>query len=106
MQGSYQVSQGHAHSDKGVWLYQVSLAMPAVMTRGCVINLFAPRVCFPGDIAWRLYDTYGFPLDLTRLMAEECKLSIDMEGFEEAKLRAQVHTPPSSPPPLPSPTMI
>ena len=39
----------------------------------------------PGDVAWRLYDTYGFPIDLTQLMAEEKKLTIDMAGYEEAK---------------------
>uniref|UniRef100_U5EVI9 Alanine--tRNA ligase n=1 Tax=Corethrella appendiculata TaxID=1370023 RepID=U5EVI9_9DIPT len=39
----------------------------------------------PGDIAWRLYDTYGFPVDLTQLMAEEKHLTIDMTGYEEAK---------------------
>ena len=43
-----------------------------------------------GDVAWRLYDTYGFPVDLTRLMAEERKLSIDMAAYEVAKQRAQV----------------
>ena len=43
-----------------------------------------------GDVAWRLYDTYGFPIDLTQLMAEERNLSIDMQVYEEAKLRAQV----------------
>jgi len=42
-----------------------------------------------GDVAWRLYDTYGFPLDLTVLMAEERKLAVDMAGYNEAKLRAQ-----------------
>uniref|UniRef100_A0A7G3AAV5 Alanine--tRNA ligase n=3 Tax=Lutzomyia longipalpis TaxID=7200 RepID=A0A7G3AAV5_LUTLO len=44
----------------------------------------------PGDVAWRLYDTFGFPVDLTHLMAEEKGLSIDMEAYEVAKERAHV----------------
>lgn len=39
----------------------------------------------PGDVAWRLYDTYGFPIDLTQLMCEEKDLTIDMEAYEKAK---------------------
>ncbi|OQX85356.1 alanine--tRNA ligase [candidate division KSB1 bacterium 4484_87] len=35
-----------------------------------------------GEDAFRLYDTYGFPMDLTRLMAEEKNMTIDEAGFE------------------------
>jgi alanyl-tRNA synthetase len=45
----------------------------------------------PGDVAWRLYDTYGFPVDLTQLMAEEKGLTIDVTGYEEAKKLAIVN---------------
>lgn len=44
----------------------------------------------PGDIAWRLYDTYGFPFDLTQLMVEEQGFKIDIPGYEEAKKQAQL----------------
>jgi len=37
-----------------------------------------------------LYDTYGFPVDLTLLMSEEKGLSIDMVAYEESKKQAQV----------------
>lgn len=44
----------------------------------------------PGDTAWLLYDTYGFPVDLTSLIAEERGLEVDMHGFEEEKKAAQI----------------
>ena len=46
-----------------------------------------------GDFAFKLYDTYGFPLDLTELMAREAGLTVDNAGFdklmEEQRTRAR-----------------
>ena len=38
----------------------------------------------PGEDAFRLYDTYGFPVDLTADIARERGLAVDMAGFEAA----------------------
>jgi len=37
-----------------------------------------------GEDAFKLYDTFGFPLDLTELMARERGYTVDVEGFEQA----------------------
>ncbi|NOX86585.1 MAG: alanine--tRNA ligase [Chlorobi bacterium] len=41
-----------------------------------------------GDFAFELFDTFGFPVDLTRLLAREKGYEVDMEGFNEG-LEAQ-----------------
>ncbi len=38
----------------------------------------------PGDVAFKLYDTFGFPLDLTEVIGNEAGFTVDGEGFERA----------------------
>src|SRR5574344_1408396 len=38
---------------------------------------------FPGDVAFKLYDTYGFPADLTQDVVRDRGYTVDMEGFDK-----------------------
>ena len=50
---------------------------------------YAPTRGITGEDAFKLYDTYGFPIDLTNLMAEERGLRVDMAGFEKLMEQAR-----------------
>jgi alanyl-tRNA synthetase len=56
-------------------------------------NAISVKRVFSGSVAFLLYDTYGFPLDLTELMARERGLTVDVAGFnklmEEQRARAR-----------------
>ena len=43
----------------------------------------------PGEAVFKLYDTYGFPHDLTRIMAEERGMVVDLEGYERLMAEAR-----------------
>jgi alanyl-tRNA synthetase len=43
-----------------------------------------PKNIIPGRVAFRLYDTYGFPVELTEELAAENGMSVDRDGFDEA----------------------
>jgi alanine--tRNA ligase len=82
--------------DKGIAIFETSIH-PEERTekiehtgKGVLIvrSLYLDRSQFlvkeiSGALAFELYDTYGFPLDLTELMARERGLSVDTAGFEK-----------------------
>jgi len=43
-----------------------------------------PQKIIPGRVAFRLYDTYGFPIEITEELAHEHGMGLDRKGFEEA----------------------
>lgn len=47
------------------------------------------QTSFPGEMAFRLYDTYGFPLEVTKELCEEAGIEVDEVGYEQALLEAQ-----------------
>jgi len=43
----------------------------------------AGKTVIPGDVVFKLYDTYGFPVDLTADIVKKDNFTVDMEGFEK-----------------------
>ncbi len=48
-----------------------------------IIEQLKNSTVIPGEVVFELYDTYGFPADLSRIVAEDHGFSIDEAGFEE-----------------------
>jgi alanyl-tRNA synthetase len=63
-----------------------TLANGMVLLEAAIRNLRGAKV-IDGDTVFKLYDTYGFPIDLTADVARERGLAIDQPGFEVAMER-------------------
>ncbi len=50
---------------------------------------YVKQLVMPGNIAFRLYDTYGFPLEVTTELCAEAGIGIDLDGYEQAMREAQ-----------------
>ncbi len=72
-------SVGFADPDRGSPTFEFTLddLLKEVSELGQLVQL-------PGEEAFKLHDTYGFPLDLTQVMAEERGLTVDVDGFHKA----------------------
>ena len=93
--GEFTVTVGGGDSERSIeirvngehHLAKVSSVAEELKREGCAAPLVA------AEDAFKLHDTYGFPIDLTRIMAEERGMSVDLAGYErlmeEAKERAR-----------------
>lgn len=61
--------------EKGLSVLEAALASPEFSQSG--------STQIPGETVFALYDTYGFPTDLTNDIARERELTLDMEGYEQ-----------------------
>ncbi len=76
----------HRTLDKGIALFETEaerlLGTDAAPKKGAKKKAQA-QPCLSGDVAFKLYDEQGFPLDLTEVMARERGIAVDKEGFEK-----------------------
>lgn len=67
--------------------FRSELHEPADFKR--IFGTAAAEIVFPGDRAFQLYDTYGFPLEVTKELCEEAGIGLDEFGYEQALVEAQ-----------------
>ena len=70
--------------EQGMKLFEVTAASVGNSSAIGVPAIGLASKQIPGDAAFKLYDTYGFPVDLTADIARERGMSIDMVGYEAA----------------------
>ena len=62
--------------------FQKSLAKGSRILEGEIATLLGSGArTLPGQVAFRMFDTFGFPIELTREMAAEKGLEVDLDGF-------------------------
>jgi alanyl-tRNA synthetase len=68
--------------------FQHTLAVGSALLEDVIAGISsAGKSRIPGEEVFRLFDTYGFPMELTREMAGEKGLEVDEEGFEKAMIK-------------------
>ena len=86
---------GRAEALIGETLKLEETRFKALLDRGLALladetGRLGDRGTLPGDVAFRLYDTYGFPLDLTQDVLRERGLAVDVAGFDAAMAEQRV----------------
>lgn len=70
-------------------LFRRTIARGIEMLEDELANFGSGEKTLGGAVAFRLYDTYGFPLEVTQELCEEAGVAVDLEGYEIALKEAQ-----------------
>ncbi|XP_033115331.1 alanine--tRNA ligase, cytoplasmic-like isoform X2 [Anneissia japonica] len=52
------------------------------------ISKLGSQKTLSGEVAWKMYDSFGYPIDLTNIIASENNLKVDMEEYEEERRKS------------------
>jgi alanyl-tRNA synthetase len=70
--------------DRGITLFEEAAQVAKIhATDGWTNSVPKSAPIIPADVAFRLHDTFGFPVDLTLVMAQERGMSVDIAGYEK-----------------------
>lgn len=78
-----QLSLQQQHIEHVIYTEEVAF-LKTLATGLQLLNQAHPSTLLSGQLAFELYDTYGFPIDLTRLISSEKGMKVDEAGFEAA----------------------
>ncbi len=81
LKGNMELVQKVIFNEEERFLETIDAGLKILFERLDEIKATGERV-FPGDVAFRLYDTYGFPVDLTQDILRGHNIELDMTGFE------------------------
>ena len=71
-------------------LFRRTIAAGSDLLNNWIENLKAKNEnTLDGEAAFKLYDTFGFPLEVTQELCDEAEITVDSEGYEVAMKRAQ-----------------
>jgi alanyl-tRNA synthetase len=72
-------------------LFLKTLQAGSSMLQDYLQNISRPGT-LPGDVAFKLYDTYGFPLEVTIELCQELNIQVDTQGYNTALEEAQIRS--------------
>ncbi len=79
---SLKVSQLKIYDSENISIHNILEFLKKVTGKNLTYN-YDKRIVINGSVVFELFDTYGFPLDLTKLIARENDFLIDESGFEK-----------------------